>query len=212
MVAERVQAGSNLSLKPIHIKRPGNSTPLAFAHERETRGSIRKIFSDKGITSKNISSSIPLVIIYSHSHLLHRDLTFLENSRQSVARCPPNHSLLLFGNKKGRPQFHMNEASHEEDAKIAIQEILQQTDLVFKKFHAGLDQQIKRLETCKMQTQKLQLTRLRVKRYFQELNDFLKNKQYSSCAWEIVQIQLRECFLLIHQLIQRIPTQGIKYL
>ncbi|XP_026536075.1 interferon tau-5-like [Notechis scutatus] len=131
----------------------------------------------------------------------------------------------------------MNEASHEEDAKIAIQEILQQTDLVFKqvhaelfwdetslrKFHAGLDQQIKRLETCQNaelgartlsspRAQKLQLTRLRVKRYFQGLNDFLKDKQYSSCAWEIVQIQLRECFLLIHQLIQRIPTQGIKYL
>ncbi|KAG8130507.1 hypothetical protein E2320_017097, partial [Naja naja] len=125
----------------------------------------------------------------------------------------------------------MNEASHEEDAKIAIQEMLQQTDLIFKQghaelfwdetslrnFHTGLDQQIKRLETCQSaafgagtspRAQKLQLTRLRVKRYFQGLNDFLKDKQYSSCAWEIVQIQLRECFLLIHQLVQRIPTQG----
>uniref|UniRef100_A0A8C6X9P2 Uncharacterized protein n=1 Tax=Naja naja TaxID=35670 RepID=A0A8C6X9P2_NAJNA len=128
----------------------------------------------------------------------------------------------------------MNEASHEEDAKIAIQEMLQQTDLIFKQghaelfwdetslrnFHTGLDQQIKRLETCQNaafgagtspRAQKLQLTRLRVKRYFQGLNDFLKDKQYSSCAWEIVQIQLRECFLLIHQLVQRIPTQGINY-
>uniref|UniRef100_A0A8C6X9R5 Uncharacterized protein n=1 Tax=Naja naja TaxID=35670 RepID=A0A8C6X9R5_NAJNA len=109
----------------------------------------------------------------------------------------------------------MNEASHEEDAKIAIQEMLQQTDLIFKQghaelfwdetslrnFHTGLDQQIKRLETCQNaafgagtspRAQKLQLTRLRVKRYFQGLNDFLKDKQYSSCAWEIVQIQLRE--------------------
>ncbi|XP_070790605.1 interferon alpha-2-like [Pituophis catenifer annectens] len=131
---------------------------------------------------------------------------------------------------------NMNEASQEVDAKIAIQEMLQQTDLIFKQvhaelfwdenslrnFHAGLDQQIKKLEACQdaelgagtvlsPRDQKLQLTRLRVKRYFQGLNDFLKDKEYSSCAWEIVQIQLRECFLLIHQLIQRIPTQGIKY-
>lgn len=131
---------------------------------------------------------------------------------------------------------NMNEASQEVDAKIAIQEMLQQTDLIFKQvhdelswdenslrnFHTGLDQQMKNLEACQdtelgagtvssPRDQKLQLTRLRVKRYFQGLNDFLKDKEYSSCAWEIVQIQLRECFLLIHQLIQRIPTQGIKY-
>ncbi|KAK9408117.1 IFNE: Interferon epsilon [Crotalus adamanteus] len=119
----------------------------------------------------------------------------------------------------------MNEASHEEDAKRAIQEMLQQTDLLFKQvhaelfwdenslrqFHTGLDEQIKKLETCQNGDQKLQLTRLRVKRHFQGLNDYLKDKKYSLCAWEIVQIQLRECFLLIHQLIQRIPTQGIMY-
>uniref|UniRef100_A0A8C6XXN5 Uncharacterized protein n=1 Tax=Naja naja TaxID=35670 RepID=A0A8C6XXN5_NAJNA len=121
--------------------------------------------------------------------------------------------------------FSLDSTSHEEDAKIAIQEMLQQTDLIFKQghaelfwdetslrnFHTGLDQQIKRLETCQSaafgagispRAQKLQLISLRVKRYFQGLNDFLKDKQYSSCAWEIVQIQLRECFLLIHQLRQ----------
>lgn len=129
----------------------------------------------------------------------------------------------------------MDEASHEEDAKRAVQEMLQQTDLLFKQvhaelfwdenslsqFHTGLDEQIKKLETCQNaelggsaispRDQKLQLTRLRVKRHFQGLNNFLKDKKYSLCAWEIVQIQLRECFLLIHQLIQRIPIQGIMY-
>lgn len=129
----------------------------------------------------------------------------------------------------------VDEASHEEDAKRAVREMLQQTDLTFKqvhaelfwdenslrRFHTGLDEQIKKLETCQREEigggaisprdQKLQLTRLRVKRYFQGLNHFLKEKKYSLCAWEIVQIQLRECFLLIHQLIQRIPIQGIMY-
>ncbi|XP_063149160.1 interferon alpha-21-like [Candoia aspera] len=125
----------------------------------------------------------------------------------------------------------MDKASHGEIAKIAIQEMLQQADLIFKQvhaelfwdentlrqFHTALDQQIKKLEICQNagvgggtispRDQKLQLTRLRVKRYFQRVNDFLKDKKYSLCAWAIVQIQLRECFLLINQLIQRIPTE-----
>ncbi|XP_025020375.1 interferon omega-1-like [Python bivittatus] len=124
----------------------------------------------------------------------------------------------------------MDGASHEENAKITIQEMLQQIDLIFKQvhaelfwdenslrqFHTGLYQQIKELEICQnaeigdgtisARDQKLQLTRLRVKRYFQRLSDYLKDKKYSLCAWEIVQIQLRECFLLINELIQRIPT------
>uniref|UniRef100_A0A8C7E305 Uncharacterized protein n=1 Tax=Naja naja TaxID=35670 RepID=A0A8C7E305_NAJNA len=140
----------------------------------------------------------------------------------SSQHCDQLHSRLQEDNKGNLELLgsHMRatiplESSHEEDAKIAIQEMLQQTDLIFKQghaelfwdetslrnFHTGLDQQIKRLETCQSaafgagtspRAQKLQLTRLRVKRYFQGLNDFLKDKQYSSCAWEIVQIQLRE--------------------
>ncbi|XP_063149158.1 interferon kappa-like [Candoia aspera] len=129
--------------------------------------------------------------------------------------------------------MNMDDESHVANAKQAIKEILQQIDLVFKKnhtelawdedslrgFHIGLDQQIEMLETCgnaemervaaSPRDQKLQLTRLRIKRYFQRLSDFLKNKEHSLCAWEIVQIQVKECFELINRFIQRIPFKGI---
>ncbi|KAM6474068.1 interferon alpha-8-like [Liasis olivaceus] len=129
--------------------------------------------------------------------------------------------------------MNMDEESQADNAKTAITEILQQIDLVFQQsraelawgedslrdFHVGLDQQIQLLETCgnaemdgvatSPRDQKLQLTRLRVKRYFQRLSDFLKNKQYSLCAWQIVQIQVKESFELINRFIQRIPLKGI---
>ncbi|XP_063149159.1 interferon epsilon-like [Candoia aspera] len=128
--------------------------------------------------------------------------------------------------------MNMDDELQGENAKVAIKELLQQTDLIFKESHSelawdensrrefqiGLDQEIKKLEACwnteveggtrSPRGQKLQLTRLRVKRYFRRLNDFLKNKEYSLCAWKIVQIQIRECFEWINQLNQRVPSEG----
>ncbi|XP_029142780.1 interferon epsilon-like [Protobothrops mucrosquamatus] len=119
-----------------------------------------------------------------------------------------------------------------ENAKVAIKELLQQIGLIFKEshselvwdenslreFHIGLDQEVKKTETCwntevergirSPRCQKLQFTRLRVKRYFQRLRDFLKNKEYNLCAWKVIQIQIRECFEWINQLNQRIPSEG----
>ncbi|XP_013920252.1 PREDICTED: interferon epsilon-like, partial [Thamnophis sirtalis] len=118
-----------------------------------------------------------------------------------------------------------------ENAKVAIKELLQQIDLIFKEsqselawdenslreFHIGLDQEIKKTAACwntevehgtrSPRGQKLKLTRLRVKRYFQRLRDFLRNKDYNLCAWKIIQIQIRECFQWINQLNQRIPNE-----
>uniref|UniRef100_A0A8C5SKC8 Uncharacterized protein n=1 Tax=Laticauda laticaudata TaxID=8630 RepID=A0A8C5SKC8_LATLA len=113
----------------------------------------------------------------------------------------------------------MNDECQMDIAKTAVKEILQQIDLIFRQnhtelvwhegsfrdFHIGLDQQIKMVETCRNaeleevitspRNRKLQVTRLRIKRYFQRLSDFLKNKKYSLCAWEIVQIQLKHITL-----------------
>ncbi|XP_060615684.2 interferon kappa-like [Anolis sagrei] len=111
--------------------------------------------------------------------------------------------------------------SEEENVKVAIQEVLQQTGHIFKQnntempwdedslrvFHAGLDQQSENLKSClsaSPRSQRIQLTRLRVKRYFRSLSDLLKEKEYSRCAWEIIQIQVKECFLWIEKLIQMI--------
>ncbi|XP_060125058.1 interferon alpha-2-like [Zootoca vivipara] len=122
-----------------------------------------------------------------------------------------------------------------ENAKAAIQEILQQTLHVFTQnhtemgwdgnsttaFQTELDQQIKKLETCwsaelehgvqsptSPRGQKTLLTRLRVKRYFQILHDLLKDKEYNMCAWVTVQIQIRQCFVLMDRLIKRISNEG----
>ncbi|CAM5115092.1 unnamed protein product [Eretmochelys imbricata] len=99
--------------------------------------------------------------------------------------------------------------SQKENAKVAIQEILQEIFNIFSKnltqsawdgasivrFQNGLYQQIQRLEAClRAQTEKgltnpesqdLQITSRRVKKYFQGIDAFLKEKQYSLCAWEI---------------------------
>nr|XP_060615685.1 interferon beta-like [Anolis sagrei ordinatus] len=115
----------------------------------------------------------------------------------------------------------------EDNAKVAIQEVLQQTGHIFRQnctemlwdedslraFHAGLDQQSEKLKSClsaSPRSQKIQLTRLRVKKYFRSLNDFLKQKDYSHCAWVIVQIQVKQCFLWIEKLILMIPNEGME--
>uniref|UniRef100_A0A670ZVJ3 Uncharacterized protein n=1 Tax=Pseudonaja textilis TaxID=8673 RepID=A0A670ZVJ3_PSETE len=125
----------------------------------------------------------------------------------------------------------MNDECQMDIAKTVVKEILQHIDLIFRQnhtelvwhegslrdFHIGLDQQIKMVETwgnaeleqviTSPRNRKLQLTRLRIKRYFQRLSDFLKNKKYSLCAWEIVKIQIEPCFQLINHYIQRIPSK-----
>ncbi|XP_055973109.1 interferon kappa [Sorex fumeus] len=35
---------------------------------------------------------------------------------------------------------------------------------------------------------------LELRRYFKKLNNFLKDKKYSHCAWEIVLVEMRRCF------------------
>uniref|UniRef100_A0A6J0TC32 Interferon alpha-C-like n=1 Tax=Pogona vitticeps TaxID=103695 RepID=A0A6J0TC32_9SAUR len=128
--------------------------------------------------------------------------------------------------------FSLNEESltnigvfDEENSRVTIQEILQQTSRIFTQNHselswdensisaflAGLDQQIQNLERClsaSPRSQQVQLTRLRVKRYFQKLSGLLKEKEYSQCSWEIVWIQVKQCFVQINQFIQRIPNEG----
>ncbi|KAH0628349.1 hypothetical protein JD844_009371 [Phrynosoma platyrhinos] len=118
-------------------------------------------------------------------------------------------------------------ASEEENAKSAIQEALQQTGHIFKQnytetawdedsiraFLAGLDQQNENLKTClsaSPRNQRIQFTRLKVKKYFRNLSNLLKEKAYSWCAWEIVQIQVKQCFLWIEMIVQIIPNYGMK--
>ncbi|XP_060092521.1 interferon epsilon-like [Heteronotia binoei] len=120
--------------------------------------------------------------------------------------------------------------SLEENPKVAIHEIFQQIIRTFNQnltemawdenslamFKSRLHQQIQHLGTClsaEMENDILsprgqitQLTRLRVKRYFQRIDNFLKENQHSLCTWEIVQMEVKQCLLFVDQLTNRIQN------
>uniref|UniRef100_A0A8C3SEJ7 Uncharacterized protein n=1 Tax=Chelydra serpentina TaxID=8475 RepID=A0A8C3SEJ7_CHESE len=97
--------------------------------------------------------------------------------------------------------------SQKENAKVAIQEILQETSNIFSKnltrsawdgtsivrFQSGLYQQIQQLEACGR-------AQMEVKKNFQGIDAFLKEKQYSLCPWEIICMDISRCFVLIDKL------------
>uniref|UniRef100_A0A674J9Q6 Interferon epsilon n=1 Tax=Terrapene triunguis TaxID=2587831 RepID=A0A674J9Q6_9SAUR len=119
---------------------------------------------------------------------------------------------------------------HHHDHQVFAAEILQEIFNIFSKnltqsawdetsivrFQNGLYQQIQRLEAClrtqmekeltKPESEELQLTSRRVKKYFQEIDAFLKEKQYSLCAWEIIRVEIPRCFVLIDKLTRRLSN------
>ncbi|CAM2114609.1 unnamed protein product [Caretta caretta] len=114
----------------------------------------------------------------------------------------------------------------KENAKVEIQEILQQTFYVFTKnltlaawdgralerFQNGLNQQIEYLEAClteKMEkkqpySRSEEIIRLKLKKYFQKIDNFLKDKQYSLCSWEIIRLEMRRCLQFTDKIIRRL--------
>ncbi|KAG6930917.1 hypothetical protein G0U57_002727 [Chelydra serpentina] len=110
--------------------------------------------------------------------------------------------------------------SQQENAKGAIQQILQELFHIFnnnltqaawngtsiKEFQNGLHQQIEKLETCLSAEMEKEI--LKLKRYFQTIDDFLKEKQYSRCAWEITRVEISRCFLMLNILTKRLENEG----
>lgn len=45
---------------------------------------------------------------------------------------------------------------------------------------------------------------LKVKRYFQQINSFLTDEQHSQCAWEMVHLEMKGCFLYITRLLKNL--------
>uniref|UniRef100_A0A8C0HC46 Uncharacterized protein n=1 Tax=Chelonoidis abingdonii TaxID=106734 RepID=A0A8C0HC46_CHEAB len=102
----------------------------------------------------------------------------------------------------------------EKDAKMVIQEILEQIFNIFtawdgrslERFQNGLNQQIEHLEACLTEgMEKKQpysrsevIIRLKLKKYFQKIDNFLKDKQYSLCSWEIIRLEMRRCLQYKH--------------
>ncbi|XP_047557126.1 interferon kappa [Lutra lutra] len=83
-----------------------------------------------------------------------------------------------------------------------------------KQIQIGLDQQLQYLEQCLEEEEKEkedlkemtedgmnwsgalvpQLSSLELRRYFNRIDNFLKEKRYSHCAWEIIRAEIRRCF------------------
>ncbi|XP_058551154.1 interferon kappa [Neofelis nebulosa] len=45
-----------------------------------------------------------------------------------------------------------------------------------------------------------QVSSLELRRYFYRMYNFLKDKKYSHCAWEIIRVELRRCFYYFYKL------------
>lgn len=82
-----------------------------------------------------------------------------------------------------------------------------------EKFQNGIHQQIEELEICLseeqpkarsiFQTRILKSATFSVKKYFQRITSFLKDKQYSHCSWEAVQMELRTCLIIFDSLLKK---------
>lgn len=120
------------------------------------------------------------------------------------------------------------EVSNRENA-VIIYELLQQISCLLSNAHSYhawnstcfenlkniLHQQMKNLETCLNATEMHKgprncddvtsyLLTLKVKRYFQRMNNFLTVNQYSSCSWEMIHSEIKGCVLFITHLLRKL--------
>lgn len=89
-----------------------------------------------------------------------------------------------------------------------------------EQIQTGLDQQLQYLQQCLKEkehedkeemeederrhpgTRIPQPSNLELRRYFHRISSFLQDKQYSHCAWKIVQVEIRRCFYYFQKLIE----------
>uniref|UniRef100_A0A8D0N8Q7 Interferon omega-1-like n=1 Tax=Sus scrofa TaxID=9823 RepID=A0A8D0N8Q7_PIG len=107
----------------------------------------------------------------------------------------------------GFPQEMVEGSQLQKVQAISVfHEMLQQTFLLFHterssaawdstlldKLHSGLHQQLEDLDPCLVQVMGEQASSLgmAVKRYFERIHLFLKEKKYSDCVWEIVRVEI----------------------
>ncbi|CAI9158858.1 unnamed protein product [Rangifer tarandus platyrhynchus] len=111
------------------------------------------------------------------------------------------------------------------EATAAVNELLQLTFQLFSttgssmgreeslldRFLVGLDQQLEELDTCLREGRMMEQSplgsensRLAVKSYFQRISLYLKEKEYSRCAWEVVSMEIRRCLVFANKLIGKL--------
>ncbi|KAI4573403.1 hypothetical protein MJT46_004643 [Ovis ammon polii x Ovis aries] len=111
------------------------------------------------------------------------------------------------------------------EATAVVHELLQQTFQLFSttgssagrdeslldRFLVGLDQQLEDLDACLREGRTLEQSplgsensRLAVKGYFQRTSVYLKEKEYSRCAWEVVSVEIRRRLVFANKLIRKL--------
>ncbi|NXA10183.1 IFNK protein, partial [Sapayoa aenigma] len=112
---------------------------------------------------------------------------------------------------------------HKETVKVAIEEIFQHIFYIFSKnltlaawdgtalhqFQNGLYQQIEQLEVCviKKHTRycpSKEVSRLKLKKYFQKIDCFLKDRHHNLCSWEVSRAEMRRCLQLIDKVTRKL--------
>uniref|UniRef100_A0A7M4FB50 Uncharacterized protein n=1 Tax=Crocodylus porosus TaxID=8502 RepID=A0A7M4FB50_CROPO len=168
--------------------------------------------------------------------LLHTQLRTLPNLQEVLNR----NSMQLLGQVAGalpeecledRPTFRFPEkvlrSKAPHNAWMASYEILQQLFSLFKgnlpetawdmhsveRFLNAVHVQIKRLETC-LPTNRLyprsQNKAMKLKKYFRNIHNFLREKNYSKCAWEVVRIEAKTWFYYLdNQLTEVIRSKDV---
>uniref|UniRef100_A0A674INW3 Uncharacterized protein n=1 Tax=Terrapene triunguis TaxID=2587831 RepID=A0A674INW3_9SAUR len=156
--------------------------------------------------------------------LLHACLVLLFSTEISSRLCTMLHFQQNKMNKeslellKKRNRNFPSQCINERAAFKPTQDILQDIFNIFSKTSpkVGLYQQIQGLEAClraqmkkdltNPESKDLQLTSQRVKQYFHGIDAFLKEKQYSLCAWEIIRMEIPSCFVLVDKLTRRLSN------
>ncbi|KGL85161.1 Interferon alpha-2, partial [Tinamus guttatus] len=111
----------------------------------------------------------------------------------------------------------------KETMKVAIEEIFQHIFYIFSKnltlarwdgqaleqFQNGLYRQMEQVGSCASAKRthhswRREPSRLKLKRYFQQIDYFLKDRQYSRCSWEVSRAEMRRCLQFVEKVIRRL--------
>nr|CAB0000486.1 TPA: interferon 1BC1 [Pteropus vampyrus] len=174
-----------------------------------------------------------LVFSYGPGGSLGCDLSqdHVQVSKENIALLHQMQRISSFRCRKDRKNFgflwEMVDGSHIQKAQAisVLHEMLQETSNVFGTQQSsaawnttllhgllsGLHRQLEDLGTCLVPEMKEAEPALRmedpvqaVKKYFQGIHIYLKEKQYTDCAWEVVRVEIRKAFSLSTNLLDRL--------
>ncbi|CAN8220199.1 unnamed protein product [Coccothraustes coccothraustes] len=113
----------------------------------------------------------------------------------------------------------------KETVGVAIEEIFQHIFYIFSKnltlaawdqtvldqFQNALYLQTEQLEACVIEKhtqhcRSKEVSRLKLKKYFQKIDCFLKDKQHNLCSWEISRAEMRRCLQLIDKVTRKLKN------